>query len=103
MVEVEPGYPSANIEYLEEMEIYPIPGVRRPLRINVQGWRSLFMFAPLILALIAVVGGVWLLFQFWMSQLPIRLIAQWTFLIAVIGGMVTWLVWPCLLYTSRCV
>lgn len=94
VVEVEPGSPSTNIEYLEEMEIYPIPGVRRPLRINVQGWRSLFMFAPLFLALIAVVGGIWLLFQFWMSQLPIRLIIQWTVLIAVIGGMVAWFVWP---------
>lgn len=94
MVEVEPGVPSSNIEYLEEMEIYPIPGVRRPLRINVQGWRSLFMLTPLILALIAVLGCAWLLFQFWMSQLPVRLIIQWTVLIGVIGGMVTWFVWP---------
>ena len=93
-VEAEPGSPGANIEYLEEMEIYPIPGVRRPLRINVQGWRLLFIFTPLILALIAVVGGVWLLFQFWMSQLPIRLILQWSVIIAMIGGMVTWFVWP---------
>ena len=78
----------AYIEYLEEMEIYPILGVRRPLRINVQGWRSLFIFTPLILAVVALVGGVWLLFQFWMSQLPIRLILQWTVMIAMIGGMV---------------
>ena len=94
VVEVEPGSPSANIEYLEEMEIYPIPGVRRPLRINVQGWRSLFMTSPLLIALVAAGFLTWLLFQFWMSQLPIRLIIQWTVLIAVIGGMVTWFVWP---------
>ena len=45
---------NAEIEYLEEMEVYPIPGVRRALRINLEGWRSIFMLTPLLLAL---VGG----------------------------------------------
>jgi hypothetical protein len=85
---------SADIEYLEEMEVYPIPGVRRPLRINVQGWRSLFMTLPLIVVVIAVVFGGWLLLQFWVSQQPVRVIFQWTVLICFFGGMITWLVWP---------
>ncbi len=85
---------SADIEYLEEMEVYPIPGVRRPLRINVEGWRSLFMTLPLVLALIAVVFGSWFLLQVWVSQQPVRVIFQWTVLICFIGGMITWLVWP---------
>lgn len=84
----------ADIEYLEEMEVFPIPGVRRPLRINVQGWRSLFMTLPLIVALIAVVFGGWLLLQVWVSQQPVRVIFQWTVLICFLGGMITWLVWP---------
>lgn len=85
---------NADIEYLEEMEVYPIPGVRRPLRINVQGWRSLFMTLPLIVALIAVLLGGWLLLQVWVSQQPVRVIFQWTVLIGFFGGMITWLVWP---------
>lgn len=85
---------STDIEYLEEMEVYPIPGVRRPLRINLEGWRSLFMTLPLILALIAVVFGSWFLLQVWVSQQPVRVILQWTMLICFIGGMITWLVWP---------
>lgn len=88
------GPERADIEYLEEMEIYPIPGIRRPLRINVEGWRSLFMVSPLVLALIGLGFATWLLLQFWMSQLPIRTIFQWTVLIAMIGAMVTWSVWP---------
>lgn len=85
---------SADIEYLEEMEVYPIPGIRRPLRINVEGWRSLFMTLPLILALIVVVFGSWFLLQVWVSQQPVRVIFQWTVLICFIGGLITWLVWP---------
>lgn len=85
---------SADIEYLEEMEVYPIPGVRRPLRINVEGWRSLFMTLPLILALIAVALGSWFLLQVWVSQQPVRVIFQWTVLILLLGGMIAWLVWP---------
>lgn len=85
---------SADIEYLEEMEVYPIPGVRRPLRINVEGWRSLFMLTPLLLALVGGGFAIWLLIQFWMSELPLRTIFQWTVLIAMIGGMATWWVWP---------
>lgn len=85
---------SADIEYLEEMEVYPIPGVRRPLSINVEGWRSLFMTLPLVLALIAVAFGSWFLLQVWVSQQPVRVIFQWTVLVCFIGGMITWLVWP---------
>jgi hypothetical protein len=84
----------ADIEYLEEMEVYPIPGVRRPLRINLEGWRSIFMLTPLLVALVGVGFAIWLLIQFWMSQLPIRTIFQWTVLIVMIGGVATWWVWP---------
>lgn len=84
----------ADIEYLEEMEVYPIPGLRRPFRINVEGWRSLFMTLPLIMALIAVVLGAWLLLQVWVSQQPVRVIFQWTVLVGFLGGMITWWVWP---------
>lgn len=85
---------SAAIEYLEEMEVYPIPGVHRPLSVNVEGWRSLFMTLPLILALIAVGFGSWFLLQVWVSEQPVRVIFQWTVLICFIGGTITWLVWP---------
>jgi hypothetical protein len=58
------------------MEVYPIPGIHRRIRINVQGWRSTFMFVPLIVAWIAGGFGLWLLLQFWMSELPVRVIFQ---------------------------
>lgn len=82
------------IEYIEEMEVYPVPGIHRRIRINVQGWRSIFMFVPLIVAWIAGSLGLWLLLQFWMSELPFRVIFQWTVLIAIIGGMLAWVAWP---------
>lgn len=82
------------IEYIEEMEVYPIPGIHRPIRINVQGWRSTFMFVPLIVAWIAGGFGLWLLLQFWMSELPVRVIFQWTVLIAIVSGMLAWIAWP---------
>lgn len=85
---------SSDIEYLEEMEVYPIPGVRRALRVNLEGWRSILMLTPLLLALVGGGFAIWLLIQFWMSQLPMRTIFQWTVLIAMVGGTVTWWVWP---------
>lgn len=89
-----PESESPDIEYLEEMEVYPIPGIRRPLRINLAGWRWVFMASPLILALGSTGFAVWLLLQVWMSELPIRTIFQVTVLIAIVGTMVAWLVWP---------
>jgi len=93
--EVKPASsPERSIEYVEEMEIYPFPGIRHPVRINVQGWRSLFMTAPVVLVLIALLFGSWLLLQVWLSELPIRKIAQVTLTIAMVVGMLAWFVWP---------
>ena len=83
-----------SIEYFEEMEVYPLPWIKRPLRINVQGWRSLFMTLPLIGALVLVVLGSWLWLQLLVSKLPVRDIFQWTVLIGVLGGIIGWIVWP---------
>jgi hypothetical protein len=84
----------AAIEYMEEMEVYPIPWIRRPIRLNVRGWRAMFMIVPLIVTLIAVVFGAWLLLTFWLSTLPVRTIFQWTVMILSFSGLLTWLVWP---------
>jgi len=84
----------AAIEYMEEMEVYPIPWIRRPIRLNVRGWRAMFMIVPLIVTLIAVVFGAWLLLTFWLSTLPARTIFQWTVMILSFSGLLAWWVWP---------
>ena len=76
------------------MEVYPIPGVRRPLRISLPGWRGMLVAAPIFGAL--VVGGflAWLLFTLWMSNEPPRVLFQWTILTGIIGAMLAWLCHP---------
>lgn len=89
------------IEYVEEMEVYPFPGIRHPVRINVQGWRSLFMIAPVVIAFIAVVFGFWVILQVWLSEWPVRKIVQGTFTIAMFVGILAWFVWPLYRLTER--
>ena len=88
------GTPVLEIDYQEEMEVYPIPGVRRPLRISLPGWRGMLVVAPLFGAL--VVGGflAWLLFTLWMSNEPPRVLFQWTILTSIIGAMLAWFCHP---------
>ncbi len=83
-----------SIEYIEEMEVYPIPGLRRPLRINVHGWRSLFMKAPVILVLFTCAFGGWIVLEYWLSDMDVRKIVHATMTVGLFGGMLAWLVWP---------
>ena len=83
-----------SIDYIEEMEIYPIPGLRRPLRINVHGWRSLFMTVPVILVLFVCAFGGWVVLEYWLSDMDIRKIIHATMTVGLFGGMLAWLVWP---------
>ena len=86
--------PEAEIEYLEEMEVYPIPGIKRPIRISIRGWRSLLITLPLLCVLLILTAGGWLLLKLWVSDMPARLIFQWTIIIGMIGGLFAWMVWP---------
>ena len=82
------------IEYVEEMEIYPIPGIRHPVLINVQGWRSLFMVAPVMIFIISGACGSWLLLQAWLSEFPIRIIFQGSLTIVIFVSVLAWLALP---------
>lgn len=94
-VEISPFVqPTGNIEYIEEMEVYPIPGLRRPLRFNVQGWRSAFMIAPPVIFLAFLGFGSWVVLDLWMSDITVRKMFQGTLTVGIFVGAVAWLVWP---------
>ena len=78
--------PAMGIEYLEEMEVYPIPWLKRPLRISLPGWRGAIIALPLVIALI--IGGLlaWLLLTVWLSEESARTIFRWTVLAGTIAG-----------------
>ena len=86
--------PTGRIEYIEEMEVYPIPGLRRPLRINVHGWRSAFMIAPPVLFLALLAFGFWVVLELWMSDITARKMFQGTMTVGIFVSPVAWLVWP---------
>ncbi len=90
------GLPSqiGEIEYIEEMEVYPIPGLRRPLRINVHGWRSLVLTLPPVVVAFLCLFGAWVIAQLWISELGVRQILQGTLAVAVIAAMLALFVWP---------
>ena len=51
------------IDYVEEMEVYPIPWLRRPLRLNVHGWRGLSLVLPPVLFMIIMALAAWVLLK----------------------------------------
>lgn len=85
---------TTSIEYLEEMEIYPIPWFRHPLKINVQGWRSLSLTSLPVLFFIAITFGSWVLLQYWLSTLPVREVFQATLVVALVLAEMAWFIWP---------
>lgn len=90
-----PAPPQATtIEYGEEMEVYPIPGIKRPLKFNLGIWSKLSMILPLIGALIAVVFCGWLLLTILISDLPARQIFKISVTLLTFAGLVTSMVWP---------
>ncbi len=80
--------------YLEEMEAYPIPGLKRPLRISLPGWRAALIASPLVIALI--IGGLlaWFLLTLWISDEPARILFRWTILAGIVAGTLVWLCHP---------
>jgi len=86
--------PTGCIEYIEEMEVYPIPGLRRALRFNVQGWRSVVMIAPPLFFLALLAFGFWIVLELWMSDFTVRKMFQGTLAVGIFVGAVAWLVWP---------
>lgn len=86
--------PAMGIEYLEEMEVYPIPWLKRPLRISLPGWRGAIIALPLVIALI--IGGLlaWFLLTLWLSEESARTIFRWTVLAGTVAGLVAWICYP---------
>ncbi|MBD5804515.1 hypothetical protein AZOA_39580 [Azoarcus sp. Aa7] len=79
---------AAEIDYLEEIEVHPIPWIKRPLRLSLLGWRVALIIAPIVIALVIAGFLGWLLLMIWMSDLPLRTILQWTLLGVVMAGVV---------------
>jgi len=86
--------PIEYIDYIEEMEVYPIPGIRQPLRINVQGWRSLMLVAPPVLIAGICTFGLWVVVELLISEMPIRQIFRGTLSVGILGCLLAWLAWP---------
>lgn len=89
-----PHLQAAAIEYGEEMEVYPIPGIKRPLKFNLGGWNKLFMFLPLIGALIAIAFSAWLLLAILTSDLPVRQVFKISVTLLIFAGLISVMVWP---------
>ena len=89
-----PGTAPLEITYQEEMEVYPIPGLKRPLKLSLPGWRALIVLTPIIGALVA--GGflAWFLLTLWMSNEAPRVLFQWTILTVFVAGMIAWICHP---------
>lgn len=86
-----------EITYDEEMEVYPIPGLKRPLKISLPGWRAALLVTPLVIAL--AIGGFlsWFVLTLWLSDASARVLFQWTIVAGIVAGLVAWLCQP--LYT----
>lgn len=82
------------IDYLEEMEAYPIPGLKKPLKISMSGWRTALIAVPLAIGL--VIAGLlsWFLLTLLASNESPRTLLQGLLLTGVIGGLVAWVCYP---------
>src|SRR5690606_15673069 len=82
------------IDYLEEMEAYPIPGLKKPLKISLSGWRAALITLPVVIGL-AIAGLLsWFLLALLASDVSPRALLQAAVLTGVIGGLVAWLCHP---------
>ena len=83
-VPVSPLRANCPIDYLEEMEAYPIPGLKKPLKISLSGWRAALITLPLVIGL-AIAGLLgWFLLALLASDLSPRALLQATVLTGVI-------------------
>lgn len=84
----------AEIDYLEEIEVYPIRGWNKPLRLSLAGWRIGLLIAPLLSSLAIGFLLVWFLIALGVSDLPARTVFKGTvialFWVAILG----WLLYP---------
>lgn len=83
-----------EITYQEEMEVYPIPGLKRPLKLSLSGWRVVVIMMPIVSAIL--VGGLlaWFLLMLWMSNETPRVLFQWTVLTGLVAGLIAWFCHP---------
>lgn len=89
-----PAQEALSIQYQEEMEVYPIPGIKRPLRISLPGYRAMVVALPLVAFLL--IGGLllWFLLMLWVSDADVRTIFRGTVVALLIAGMVGWCAYP---------
>ncbi|MCC4118450.1 hypothetical protein LLG90_24130 [Aromatoleum toluclasticum] len=88
------GTAPLEITYQEEMEVYPIPGLKRPLKFSLPGWRALIVLTPIIGAVVAIGFLAWFLLTLWMSNEAPRVLFQWTILTGLVAGMIAWICHP---------
>lgn len=83
-----------EITYQEEMEVYPIPGLKRPLKLSLSGWRIVVIMMPIISAILVGSLLAWFLLMLWMSNETPRVLFQWTVLTGLIAGLIAWFCHP---------
>lgn len=83
-----------EITYQEEMGVYPVPGLKHPLKRSLPDWCAVIVLMPIFGALAA--GGLLarLLLTLWMSNEAPRVPFQWTVLTGCTAGMVAWVCHP---------
>lgn len=89
-----PALETREIEYQEEMEVYPIPGIKRPLKISLPGYRALVVALPPVGFLAVTSVLVWLVLSLWVSDAEVRTIFKGTVLALMISSMLGWCVYP---------
>lgn len=84
----------AEIDYLEEIEVYPIPGWNKPFKLSLAGWRAALVGVPLFLAVVIGLLLVCYLIALGVSDLPARTIFKGTISTAILVVFVGWLSYP---------
>lgn len=88
------GMAPLEITYQEEMEAYPIPRLKRPLKVSLRGWRILIVLMPIVGSLVAAGFLAWFVLSLWISNEAPRVLFQWTILAGSVAGMVAWICHP---------
>lgn len=89
-----PTQDALSIEYQEEMEVYPIPGIKRPVRISLPGFRAIVIALPVIAFLLTLGFLIWFVLMLWISDAEARTIFKGTVVALLVGGMFGWCVYP---------
>ena len=86
--------PAATIEYGEELEIYPIPGIKRPLRWLLTGWKRAILIFVILATMALLLGATIVSMIIWLADSSLARKAQDTVSLVLASGALVFLFWP---------